>query len=359
MSRENRVLKVGVLGCGPIARAVHLDACVKARNVELHAVCDVADRLRERAVVVHRPKVAYREYDAMLADTKVDAVLVAVADAFHVPACLRALEAGKHVLVEKPLGTTVEECVALSDKATSTGLVVQVGHNRRFDPGVAFARKFVREEMGRLQALTAWYHDSVHRYTMTDNLQPAPEPEPDPSALRPEVDPKADRPGYLLAAHGSHLFDTARFLGGPIAAVRARRLERFGAICWFISVDFEDGALGHLDMNIPVRGDFEEGFRAFGEHGSALGRLSHPWYHKSGDVECFSARDGLYRRPLGEDAHTYKRQIEAFADVILRQSPQLGASAEDGLASVRALVAVARSCESGRRVELAGVTGGV
>jgi len=98
----NRVLRVGVLGCGPIAQAVHLDACRKARNAELYAICDRADDLRERMAAVHRPAVAYRDYDAMLADPRVDAVLLAVADALPRPACLKALDAGKHVLVEKP-----------------------------------------------------------------------------------------------------------------------------------------------------------------------------------------------------------------------------------------------------------------
>jgi predicted dehydrogenase len=357
MTKDKRLLRVGVLGCGPIAQFAHFDACRKARNAELYAVCDVADDLRDRAAAVHRPKVAYRDYDAMLADPKVEAVIVAVSDPFHVPACLKAIAAGKHVLVEKPLGTTVEECAGLRDEARGRGLVVRVGNNRRFDPGVAFAAKFAREEMGRLQALKTWYYDSTYRYTMTDNLQPV--PEQSPRALRPEGDPKEDRRKYYLMTHGSHLVDTARYLGGPIRGLRARRLERFGAYCWFVSVDFEDGALGHLDLNIPVRGDFEEGFQVFGEHGSAQGRVFLPWFHKASVVECFSARDGLFRRPLGEDAHTYKRQVEALADEVLRNVPSPGATLDDGLAAVQALVAISQSCDTGRYVKLDEVTGGV
>ncbi len=90
------------------------------------------------------------------------------------PAALKAIEAGKHVLVEKPLGTTVEPCRELRDRAAAAGLVVQVGNNRRFDPGIAFARDFIVGEMGQRIALKSWYYDSVYRYTMTDNLQPIP-----------------------------------------------------------------------------------------------------------------------------------------------------------------------------------------
>src|SRR5438067_13268957 len=115
--KDQRRLRVGVLGCGPIAQFAHFDACRKARNAELYALCDVADDLRERMAAVHQPKVAYRDYDAMLADPRVEAVVVAIADAFHVAAALKALDAGKHVLVEKPLGTTVQSCRELRDRA--------------------------------------------------------------------------------------------------------------------------------------------------------------------------------------------------------------------------------------------------
>jgi predicted dehydrogenase len=357
MTKDERLLRIGVLGCGPIAQFAHFDACRKARNAELYAICDLADDLRERMALVHQPKVAYRDYDAMLADPKIEAVIIAIADQFHVPACIKALEAGKHVLVEKPLGTSVEECRVLHEKARASRLVVQVGNNRRYDPGVAFAARFVREEMGQRMAVKAWYCDSTYRYTMTDNLQPI--AVQSARALRPEGNPKADRRRYYLLTHGSHLVDTARFLGGEIAAVRARLLERFGAYSWFISVDFADGGLGHLDLNIPIRGDFQEGFQIFGEHGSALARINLPWFHKAADVECFSTRDGQFHRPLGEDAHTYKRQVEGFADTILTGAAMTGASLDDGLAAVQAMVAIARSVESGGLVRLADVSGGV
>ena len=356
-SRETRRLRIGVLGCGPIAQFAHFDACRKARNAELHAICDVADDLRERMVAVHRPAASYRDYDEMLADPTVEAVIVAIANQFHISATEKALEAGKHVLVEKPLGTTVESCLALRARASASGLVVQVGNNRRFDPGVASARRFIHEQMGSRMALKAWYHDSIYRHTMTDNLQPIPVTSRE--ALRPVGDPKADRRRYFLLTHGSHLVDLARFLGGPILSVRARALERFDAYCWFIAVDYEDGSLGHLDLQIPVRGDFQEGFQVFGEYGSVSGRVHLPWFHKSSEVECFSTRDRQYHRVLGEDAHTYKLQVEGFAATILDGDPQVGANLDDGLAAVRAMVAIARSADTGALVRVEDATGGV
>ena len=78
------------------------------------------------------------------------------------------------------------------------------------------------------------------------------------------------------------------------------------------------------------------------------GRVHLPWFHKSSDVECFSARDRQFHRILGEDAFTYKLQIEGFAATILDGVPQAGASLDDGLAAVQAMVAIARSVETRR-----------
>src|SRR5438552_15196506 len=338
MNKESRLLRVGVLGCGPIAQFAHLDACRKARNAELYAICDVAEDLLARMAAIHEPRKTYRDFDAMLADPQVEAVILATADLYHVELCLKAIAAGKHVLVEKPLGVNIEECEYLRTRLHQSKVILQVGNNRRFDPGIAFAQKFLQEEVGQRMGFKAWYYDSTYRYTMTDNLQPI--PVVSKQARKPQGNPKADKRRYFMLTHGSHLVDSARFLGGEIEAVRARFLERFGAYCWFVDVDFTDGSLGHLDLTIAVRGDFEEGFQIYGEHGSVKGLFYLPWYHMVSVVECFSAKVRPFSRPLGEDAFTYKLQIEGFADTILHGRPQHGATIDDSVAAMRAMVAI-------------------
>lgn len=357
IQKDQRLLRIGVLGCGPISQIAHFDACRKARNAELYAICDLADDLRARMAALHEPRVSYARYEDMLADSQVEAVLIGVADQFHVPLALQAIAAGKHVLIEKPLGTNVEECEELRARVHASKLTLQVGNNRRFDPGIAFARRFIREELGELIALKAWYCDSTHRYTMTDNLQPI--VQQSGLARRPAGNPKADRRRYFILTHASHLVDTARFLAGEIVSVRARLSDRCNAYTWFIETELASGALGHLDLTVPVRGDFEEGFQIYGEHGSVKGHVFLPWYHKTSVVECFSERDRQFHRPLGEDAFTYKLQIEGFADTVLHGAPQHGATVDDGAAAMRALVAIARSVESGQSVRLNEVTGSV
>ena len=61
---------------------------------------------------------------------------------------LKAMEAGKHVLVEKPLAVNVEEARAMRRRWQGSGLIFQVGNNWRFDPGFAFAHRFIKEEIG-------------------------------------------------------------------------------------------------------------------------------------------------------------------------------------------------------------------
>ena len=344
------VLRLGILGAGPIAQAAHFDAARKASNVELYAICDMAKDLVERMAAIHRPTRTYTDYERMLSDPSVDAVVVAVADEFHVPMARQALEAGKHVLVEKPLGVDVAECEALRADVRRTGLVLQVGTMRRFDEGIAFARDFVRDEIGELVALRAWYCDSTYRYTMTDALQPP--IESSERARRPAGDPKADRERYYLLGHASHLIDTARFLAGDIVGVDARLVEKADTYCWFTRVDFADGAVGHVDLTMSARMDWHEGFHVYGEHGSVVGRTFLPWYLRTSEVECFSTRDGRYHRPLGADGHFWRRQLEGFAETILNGAPQRGADVDDGIAALRVIEAIERSVETGAPVEV-------
>jgi predicted dehydrogenase len=357
MKKEDRLLRIGVLGAGPIAQAAHLPDTRKARNAELYAMCDLAEDLLGKVSAQHLPKKIYTNYDQMLADPELEAVIIATSDQFHVSAILKALTAGKHVLVEKPLGVSIEECDPLVEKVTQSGLVLQVGNMKRFDPGIAYARQFIQEEMGEMLALKAWYCDNTYRYSNTDNLQPL--MIASSQAKKPTGNPKADKHRYFMLTHGSHLVDTARFLGGEIISVQCRLVEKFGAYCWFADVEFASGAIGHLDLTVAVRMDWHEGFQIYGEHGSVIGKTYNPWYRRSSDVECFSTKTKAYSRPLGEDAGFYKLQIEAFADTILHSKPMKGADIHDGIAAIRAMVVLAHSAETGQRVRLADVIGSV
>ena len=354
-TKDDARLRIGILGCGPIAQCAHLEAVQKGRNVTLRAVCDADDGLANRFGTFYDAEKIYTEYDQLLADEDVDAVIVATSDVLHVPASLKALEAGRHVFSEKPLGVSVEEVETLRDAVRRSGRVLQVGHMLRFDASIQAARDFVRDEMGEVLALKAWYCDSSHRYAMTDASQP--QTRTGSRSVRPSADPKANRPRYNMMAHGSHLVDLARYLCGPLASVSARFRERGGAMSWFVDVEFESGAFGHLDLTLPVRMDWHEGFHLYGQNGSIIARINQPWYFKTSEVDIFREADGASHRVLGADGQFYRRQIEGFADVVLNGVPMNGASVEDGIASVRAMAAIHESSRRHVPVTLAEVSG--
>ena len=358
MKKTADPVRIGVLGCGMISQAAHFESCQKARNARLYAICDAADDLRNRMTQIWEPEVAYSRYVELLADPKVEAVIIAIADQFHVPTAVQAIEAGKHVLVEKPLGVSVEECVhLLKVKKAAPDLILRVGSMKRFDPGIAFARRFVDQEMGSRLAIKAWYCDSTSRYTETANLQPL--VVQSANAKRPKGNPKANRESYYLLGHGSHLVDTARFLGGEIVRVNAKLVQKYDAYCWFVSADFADGSVGHLDLTLAVRMGWHEGFQIYGEFGSVVAKIFNPWYLKSAEVECFSLRDGQFKRVLGEDAHFYRLQVESFADAVRGEDNFPAAGIEDGLAAIKTLRAIQLSVQNEEPITVADVTGAI
>jgi predicted dehydrogenase len=141
--------------------------------------------------------------------------------------------------------------------------------------------------------------------------------------------------------------------------VNARHSEKFGAHCWFVDVEYANGTLGHLDLTVAVRMDWHEGFQIYGEHGAIIGKTFNPWYFRSSEVDIFHNARGETTRVLGADGHFYRRQLEAFAESALTGAPIRGASIEDGVASVRGMIAIRQSVEGGGPVRLDAVSGAV
>jgi predicted dehydrogenase len=134
MTREITDLKAGVVGTGFIG-VVHVDA-LRRLGVE---VTGVVGSTRERAAA-KRLAPAYESYDALLADDRVDVVHLTTPNHLHYPQVKQALEAGKHVVCEKPLAMTAQESAELVELAERSGLVHCTNFNIRFYPMVQEAR---------------------------------------------------------------------------------------------------------------------------------------------------------------------------------------------------------------------------
>ena len=132
-------LRLGVVGAGRISQVAHLPAATKAERVQLTAICDSSPVVV--AKVAQRYGVGGFTDMGRFLDQGLDAVLIATPDPSHLALAVQALDAGKHVLVEKPLADTLAAAEELSRKAADLGLKLQVGAMKRHDPGVEYARR--------------------------------------------------------------------------------------------------------------------------------------------------------------------------------------------------------------------------
>jgi predicted dehydrogenase len=128
--KENAMLKIGIIGCGKIAEVRHAPEYAENPHVELVAFCD-KDRDRAQRLADTYGGRAYPGV-AELLDSGVDAVSVCVANHLHAQVTIQALEAGKHVLCEKPMSTTAGESRAMVEAAERAGKQLMIGLNQRY-----------------------------------------------------------------------------------------------------------------------------------------------------------------------------------------------------------------------------------
>ena len=139
MSHHARV-KIGVIGAGKIG-TLHAKVLTKTPDFELVGVCDT-NLWRAQFAAWQCNTVAVRDYRDVIA--KSDAVIVGVPTPLHHEVGLAAIRAGKHVLIEKPIASSVEEAKELLAEAEAQGVVLMVGHVERFNPVVLEALKHIR-----------------------------------------------------------------------------------------------------------------------------------------------------------------------------------------------------------------------
>ena len=133
--RANETINIGVIGANGMGWT-DTRSSLKNKNVSCIAVCDVDESVVERRIKDYKSiqsnKVAgYGDYRKLLDNKDIDAVIIGTPDHWHCKMMVDALEAGKHVYVEKPLANTIEECYIMEDAARKYNKVVQVGQWQR------------------------------------------------------------------------------------------------------------------------------------------------------------------------------------------------------------------------------------
>lgn len=155
-------LRVGVLGAGAVAQLVHLPLLVDRSDVEVVALAD-ADDHRANTVAERFGVPRVTETELLIVEEELDALIICTPNNLHDSMAVAALEAGRHVLVERPFALTPEGCREIVDAADKAGLVAMPGMSHRFRPEVSALRAFALSgELGRIHAgRAAWMNRAI------------------------------------------------------------------------------------------------------------------------------------------------------------------------------------------------------
>lgn len=237
MTKARGPVQAGILGYGYAARTFHAPLLQAAPGLRLTAVATSKPELLRS----DWPEVAaVADPAALVARDDVDLVVVATANDSHYPLARLALEAGKHVVVDKPFTVTVEEARALETLAQRQGRVLSVFHNRRWDADFLTLR---RELSGGRQPSVGGSIDGSIDSSIDSSIGRVVHFESHFDRFRPQVrDRWRERPGPgagLWYDLGSHLVDQAlQLFGAPEAIWLDTALQRDGAVVddWFHAV---------------------------------------------------------------------------------------------------------------------------
>lgn len=142
-----KIYKVGIVGCGGIANGKHLPALMTLKNIELVAFCDIIKERAEKAAAEYGTADAkvFTDYRLLTALPELDVIHVLTPNKSHAPISIAALEAGKHVMCEKPMAKTAADAKAMVDAARRTGKKLTVGYQSRHRADSRLLKQLVEE----------------------------------------------------------------------------------------------------------------------------------------------------------------------------------------------------------------------
>jgi len=224
-------VRFGVIGLGAMGRN-HVRVVAEMSGLQLVAVADPSIEAREQVAKARRVP-AYARYEDMLTAENLHAVIVAVPTSFHEEVAVTAMEAGCHVLVEKPLASSVEGAERVVAAAAAAGVVATVGHIERYNPAVTKLRAFLDEgALGHIHQIRA---------TRTGPL------------------PERIQDVGVVVDLATHELDVIRYLvGSTVESVHAECAQRIHSVHEDLATGllrFANGTIALLDVNwlTPVK----------------------------------------------------------------------------------------------------------
>lgn len=328
-------LRVAVIGCGPIGNR-HADILAEGALAELVGVCDILPE-RADAAAARLGVPAFYAVPALLAALAPDVCTVATGGveygSDHYEPTMQALNAGCHVLCEKPICNTIPEAEAMVACAREQDRCFGIDFNHRFTPAARLAKQWVEE--GRIGEqlfvnMSMWIKN-----------------------------PQESSPYFMIKALNPHSIDIMRYYAGDIAAVHCFALKAPGRSIWStmqLNVQFVGGTVGHLTASYDIeRGHPMERCEVAGLTGRFV--VDDMWR----EVTLYPAGDPVkrvYTNPVFEGyrdftdtfrdrIHTFLRQI---ADGVAPDA--IDGSGADGLAAQKVLAAAIASLENGTVVQV-------
>lgn len=146
-SSSDRKVKIGVVGCGVVATAYYLPYLMRHPNADLVAVCDLYETRTAACMRLFGAKEQYLDYYEMIDQADIDAVWILTAPGTHVPFTLKAVEEGKHVLLQKPMATNMDDARAIANAVRKAGVkvLIEPSSNSPLDPDYAHIRSLVKQ----------------------------------------------------------------------------------------------------------------------------------------------------------------------------------------------------------------------
>jgi xylose dehydrogenase (NAD/NADP) len=271
---------------------------------------------------------AYGSYEALLDDPEVEAVYISLPNNLHCEWSVRALEAGKHVLCEKPLTRHPAEVEAAFDAAARNGRFLSEAFMYRHNPQTHRVRQLVADgAIGELRLARAAFSYGLY--------------DPENIRLRTDLD------GGALMDVGCYCVSGLRLLAGEPELVYAQAWIGPSGTDWVVggTLRFAGNVIGTLDCGTALTDRSE--LEAIGSEGSLF--LADPWHARTPVIEL--RRDGAVERIELERVDSYRLELENLSDVI-RGEAELLLGREDAIGQARVLEALHRSASEGNAVAL-------
>ena len=327
-------MRVAVIGLAGVGRA-HVDRWAENPNAELVSVCDINRQIADEFASEYEVK-GYTSTEEMLDTEDLTAISICTPPKVHLALTRLAAAGGIHVLCEKPMASTVSDCQEMINVCRSAGVVLQIGHKKRFIPPLLRLKELTEGDFGPIQYM-------VHRY-------------PHPGMSNKDWFWAEDDGGGPILENAVHAADILGFLMGDVERVYAEGGTFFAPHrkpqidCAMFPLRFKSGAIGVVNAGMVSMGSFSfEDFYVANANGVAevIGRFD------SAETLRYSFRDDS--ETLEEENYpnfdSFRAEIEHFIECIQTGS-EPRASGEAGMKAVAICRAVKRSAEIGEPVVL-------